>query len=268
MQISTKVLGIIVAVLCVILLALVGVVAWMERDAIIIAIASPEKLFEKGEYYFNHDDDPAGPYDLVKARRYYEAAIAASSTANAMAWHQLARIEFLEGDFNASIDRFHTQQDIFGDELPSVHYMLGLVYGFKAKYRGNGSDWDRAAEEFKTFIEFEPEAPWPRIDLAWVYFSQGKYEEMIPTLVEGLEYEPGNAWLHNMYGLALLNTGKRVQAHEHFLLAQRSAAELTVEDWGNAYPGNDPAAWPAGLAAFREAIEMNVALTERSSSDE
>lgn len=262
MQVSTKLLGTIVAILFAILLVLVGIVVWMERHEIIMAVASPEKLFEMGEYYFNHDDDPAGPYDLVLARQYYEAAITASSTANSAAWHQLGRIDFLEGDFNTAIERFDQQRALFGDELPSVHYMLGLVYGFRAKYWGDQSDWDRAAAAFETFIEFEPEAPWPRVDLAWVYFAQGKYEEMKPTLEVGLMYDPENPWLNNMYGLALLNTGEKQLAHEHFIKAEESAKGLTAETWGKAYPGNDPGAWPAGLEAFRSALEKNIALTE------
>lgn len=218
--------------------------------------------FTLGEYYFNADDDPAGPYDLKKARFYYEEAIRASSTAHDRVWYQLGRIDFLEGSFAPAIAKFNTQIELFGDAVPNVYYMIGLTYGYRAQQTDDDRDWQRGEEAFKKFMEYEPEAPWPRVDLAWIYFMQGKYEDMLPVLFEGLQYAPENAWLHNMYGLALLNTGERERAHEHFLLALKYAEQLTVEAWGQAYPGNDPAAWPIGLESFREAIRKNIALTE------
>lgn len=221
----------------------------------------PTDAFEKGQYYFNSDDDPNGPYDLEKARAYYEAALAKDPQVDELAWYQLGRIDFLEGDFDTAIERFGKQREYFADTIPNVHYMLGLTYGYRARWGGRESDWQKAEDEFDLFIGIAPTAPWPRVDLAWVYFAQGKYEDMVPVLEEGLQYHPDNAWLLNMYGLALLNTGDRQKAHDVFVHAKESAAELSLADWGKTYPGNDPADWPRGLTEFRETIEKNRALT-------
>lgn len=218
--------------------------------------------FEKGEYYFNHDDDPAGPYDIKLARQYYEAALAASSTANAAVWYQLGRIDFLEGKFHSALHKFEQQWELFPDSGVNPDYMIGLTYGYLARKTGETEHWDAAAAGFERFITFKPGAPWPRVDLAWVYFAQGKYVDMIPVLEEGLEYAPGNAWLLNMYGLALMNTGESERAHDMFVAAQEAADLLTATDWGKSYPGNNPAYWEQGLNEFKAAIAKNVALVE------
>lgn len=218
--------------------------------------------FEIGQYYFNHDNDPAGPYDITKAQIYYEREIAENPKGNNLVWYQSGRIDFINGDFSSALDKFDKQIEYFGDSVHNVYYMIGLTYGYKARAGNDQEDWKRAEDAFKRFIDFSPKAPWSRVDLAWIYFSQGKYEEMLPVLEAGLEYKQDNPWLLNMYGLALLNTGQKEKAREQFYKAKAQAALLTVEDWGNAYPGNNPDAWGDGLAEFRDIIEKNVLLSE------
>ena len=216
--------------------------------------------FLLGQYYFNHDEDPAGPYDLEKARHYYKQAIADNPKGNVLLWHQLGRIDFLEGEFEAAIYKFNKQLEYFGEELPNVHYMLGLTYGYQARQEGGDNTWQQAEEHFMTYLTYDPQSPWARVDLAWVYFAQGKYEEMLEPLEVGLTHHPDNAWLLNMYGLALLNNGKKEKAGRYFEWAKEAAAKLTVADWGQSYPGNDPTVWEQGLSEFREVIEKNIAL--------
>lgn len=218
--------------------------------------------FEIGQYYFNHDDNPSGPYDIVKAQEYYEKEIAQNPTGNNLVWYQSGRIDFINGDFTAALEKFDTQIEHFGDTVHNVYYMIGLTYGYKARASGNADDWKRAEEAFLKFIDFSPQAPWSRVDLAWIYFSQGKYADMIPVLEGGLEYRPDNPWLLNMYGLALLNTGEKEKAKEQFYAARDGAALLTTEDWGKAYPGNNPDAWEQGLLEFRHIIDRNILLSE------
>jgi len=216
--------------------------------------------FLLGEYYFNQGGD--GEYDLEKARQYYSEALRKDPTGYPRAWYQLGRIDFIEGKFHLAIYKFEKQVEYFGDEVPNAHYMLGLTYGYLARETDVASDWQKAEKGFITFIEYAPTSPWPRVDLAWVYFSQGKYEEMLPVLEEGLLYEPDQAWLLNTYGLALLNTGERERAREQFQKAKEAAERLTEEDWGRAYSGNNPESWEEGLAEFRQTIEHNLEISE------
>jgi outer membrane protein assembly factor BamD (BamD/ComL family) len=219
--------------------------------------------FELGEYYFNHDEDPGGPYDLSLARSYFEKAIAEDPHAYPLAWYQLGRVEFLEGNFDKAIFNFDKQIEYFSDSIPNVYYMIGLTYGYKARQSGEVADWAKAAEAFETFISYAPQSPWPRVDLAWIYFAQGKYESMLPVLEEGIKYRPENPWIRNMYGLALLNTGDKAKALEEFKQAQALATELTADAWGKAYPGNNPEAWGKGLSEFRMIIEKNIELASQ-----
>ena len=218
--------------------------------------------FDLGQYYFNHDDDPGGPYDLVKARHYYEQATDEDVRGNSIQWYQLGRIDFIEGNFHTALYRFDKQIEYFGDSVPNVYYMIGLTYGYKARRSGEVGDWEKGAKGFKKYLEFDPQSPWARTDLSWIYFAQGKYEEMIPVLEEGLEYMPEHAWLLNMYGLALMNTGTKEEAKNQFQSAQTAAEKLTFEDWGKAYPGNNPDDWGQGLLEFRAAIDKNIDLAQ------
>lgn len=216
-----------------------------------------EDPFLRGQYYFNADADPAPPYDLLKARQAYEEVLNASSSSHSLAWYQLGRIDFLEGKYDNAINKFQKQIAFFGDQVPSVYYMIGLTYGYKARATNDPQDWQKGAEGFQKYIEIVPHSPWARTDLAWIYFSQGKFEEMTPVLEEGLEIHPDHPWLHNMYGLALMNTGDSKNAKMHFDTALIGAKKLSPEEWGNAYPGNNPASWSKGLDSFIDAIEKN-----------
>lgn len=216
--------------------------------------------FEMGEYYFNSHNSTDGAYDLKLARQYYTQAIEEGSE-EPLVWYQLGRVDFLEGNYNAALYKFEKQISLHGDAIPNVYYMKGLTFGYKGRSEQNEEAWKQAEENFKKYLEYDQETPWTRTDLAWVYFSQGKFAEMLPLLEEGLVYEPYNPWLLNMHGLALMNTGSKEKAHEEFLLAKEYAGYLSPEDWGRTYPGNDPAAWAQGLIEFQSLIQKNLDLT-------
>jgi len=221
--------------------------------------------FERGQYYFNHDDDPGGPYDVAKAQYFYERAIAADPEQKELLWYQSGRIDFINGDFDTAIHKFERQVDLFGDRVPAVYYMLGLTYGYRARHGGDTDDWRLAEIFFEKHLDYASYAAWPRVDLAWVYFSQGKYEEMKPVLEPILERHADNPWVLNMYGLAMLNTAEPLAANEYFNQALVQARTVSNDEWGKIYPGNNPAYWDAGRAEFVHTIEKNIAIIENLS---
>lgn len=229
-----------------------------ECQTLIADATTAREAFEIGQEYFNGDRG----YDLGCARIAYEKAVLLDARVDPWLWHQLGRIDFLEGHFSAAIFKFDRQIEYFGDTVPNVHYMRGLTYGFRAREKDDSEDWRLAEESFKQYLEYSPQSPWAKTDLSWILFSQGKYEEMKPILERGLEEEPNHPWLLNMYGLALLNTEQATEAIPFFEEALRGAALLTPIEWGRAYPGNDPKSWPEGLTQMQEAIEKNLALAE------
>lgn len=217
--------------------------------------------FELGQYYFNHGDSADGTYDIEKARQYFEQAVAEDPKVDLLAWHQLGRIDFLKGDFESALFHFHKQIEYFSDELPNVYYMIALTYGYQARIERVFEAWDKAESNFKKYLTYDPKSPWARVDLAWVLFAQGKYEEMKGPLEIGLLHHPDNPWLLNMYGLALLNTGEKAKANSYFSWALNEANKLTEAEWGRSYPGNDPAIWGRGLEEFRSIVAGNLELT-------
>ncbi len=220
--------------------------------------------FQLGQFYFNTGERADGTYDLVKARENYQKSVDTNPDKELMAWHQLGRIDFLEGKFNGAIYNFNKQIEYFGDELPNVYYMLGLTYGYMGRNDNQAEYWQKAEENFLKYLEFDPTSPWARVDLSWIYFTQGKYEAMLPILEVGLVHEPANPWLLNMNGLALMNSGANAKANQYFMWAKAEAERLTVEDWGKSYPGNNPEVWGEGLAGFRAVIDKNIELTNKN----
>lgn len=220
-------------------------------------VTGAKDAFLLGQSYFNGDRG----HDLYCAQLAYEQAIEFDPEVDPWLWHQAGRVDFIRGRFYSALYKFDQQIKYFGDEVPNVHYMIGLTHGYRARESGSMYDWKRAEEGFIKYLELDPESPWARTDLAWVYFAQGKYEEMKPVLEEGLSAQPSHPWLLNMYGLALLNTDRKEEAHSHFVQASVQASSLTVEEWGRAYPGNHPDSWPVGLAEMRAAIEKNITLS-------
>lgn len=226
-----------------------------ERDDIHTLTTSSDAARRGGEYFGG-----ARSYDLSCAQDAYERAVTLDPKGSLLAWHQLGRIAFVRGDYDRALADFDKQITYFGDQLPNVHYMRGLTYAFRAEERGRADDFALAEREFERYVVLDPESPWARVDYAYVLFSEKKYDAMRPVLEEGLLRHPTNPWLLNMYGLSLLNTGDKEGARLYFTSAERVAKHLTVDEWGRAYPGNDPTLWPGALAHFQDIIAKNIVL--------
>ncbi|MFT5832244.1 MAG: tetratricopeptide (TPR) repeat protein [Candidatus Paceibacteria bacterium] len=220
---------------------------------------SSEELFEKGQYYFNHGDSADGSYDLDKAANFYLLALEADR--HPLAWYQLGRIDFLEGRNDDAIAKFRKQQELYGDLVPKTYYMLGLTYAFKALQLEDSQSWLYSEKYFIEYMRFVNYAPWPAVDLAWVYFMQSNYIAMEPLLSRALERHPDNPWVLNMYGLAMLNLEEdRGLAIPYFEHAKDQALLLTPNDWGDVYPGNDPKYWQQGRDEFIATIDKNIGI--------
>jgi len=214
--------------------------------------------FERGEYYFSSDH-----YDLSQARYYYESSIKNDPQSNPLQWYQLARINFLEAEFDTAIHNLDKQREYFGDTVPNVHYMYGLVYGFRADMYKRPQDFELAEKHFLQFLEYMPDSPWGRIDLSWIYFSQREFDNMLLALDPVYDQEQDNPWFLNMYGLAAMNTGEPEMAVKYMTRAVALSSEVQVADWADVYPGNSPTDWEVGLVEFGQALKLNLALAEK-----
>lgn len=202
-----------------------------------------------GDYYFSQKS-----YDLARAEQYFERAIELDSDAPD-AWHQLARIDFLRGDFYSALEKINTQIILHGDSLMSSYYIRGLILGYMGRF-------SEAEGDFEKFVEWNSNgwAGWN--DLSWVYFAQGKYEEAASAAKRGLDRHPGNPWLLNSYGVALLNVGEYQEAERALAYADEIVEVITPETWSQAYPGNDPTIAERGLTAFKETVSHNLSLAK------
>lgn len=224
--------------------------AWQTTHADAIADflspRDPALWLDIGSYYFGH-----GAYDLGRASRAYARVLVLDPT-NRDAHYQLGRIAFLDGDFPRAIE--HIDQAVDRDpNFAKAYYMKGLILG----YRGSLIE---AVEYFERYIRLVPDSWAGYNDLAWLQFQLGRYSETLAATTKGLAHSPENVWLLNMHGLALMNLDRRDEAKDFFLRAKRLSDQMLPQDWGRAYPGNDPAIYPEGLERMREAIDHNLGL--------
>lgn len=193
-------------------------------------------------------------YDIEKAQYYLYRALEIDPMAP-RAWHELGRIDFLNGDFGPAIVKLNRQIALHGDEYMPAYYVRGLTYAFAEEY-------DEAEADFLTFLESKEESWAANNDLSWVYFRAGDYEKALEHAEKGLIHAPDNPWLLTMQGVSLMNLDQKEQAADVFRHALVEAKKLTKEDWSRTYPGNDPAVAEQGLAEVVQAIEQNLALVD------
>ncbi len=166
--------------------------------------------------------------------------------------YQRGRIAFIEGRHNQAIWFFDKELEFFPGSDQS-YYMLGLTYGFMHR-EFNG------IEAFEVFIGRHPDN-WPaRNDLAWLYFRIGALEEAYRVILPAAQMYAGTPWVENTYGVILLNQGKKKEAHEAFLRGLETLNEMSEEDWGIAYPGNNPEVYGQGLEEMKESFRKNIKL--------
>jgi tetratricopeptide (TPR) repeat protein len=203
-----------------------------------------------GNYYFNVDG--SGSYNLEKARDYFETAIELDPQI-IDAWHQLARIDFLEGDFARSLFKINKQIELHGTNFMASYYIRGLVLGYMGQYKN-------ATEDLALFLTWDTSNWAAYNDLAWLYFSEGEYRDALDAADKGLQHAPENPWLLNIRGVSLLNLGEYDDARNSLQKAYEKAELLTDRDWHKAYPGNYPSDSSRGLEEMRVAIMHNLEL--------
>lgn len=218
------------------------------------AILVPYSFFDAsiahflGLFYFSSEH-----YDTDRAEKYYRRAISLSPD-DALAHYQLGRIAFIRGRF-AEAHQFNDRALEIDPENFRSYYMRGLIAGYEHNYKA-------AAEAFYTFIQYDSIGWAGYNDLSWIYFQDGNFAAAQEVAEIGLGYSPRNPWLLNSVGVALLAQGRSNEAQPYFAQAFNRLLEMKPEDWGIAYPGNDPSIYAQGLASMRESVQHNLELVE------
>lgn len=250
------------AIILVIFLAVVFSVLYYERlmlsahmlQKIVVASLfqdSAEVQFETGAFFLN---TRSANYDVKRAQEYLSKAAHLEPT-YPYVHHELARVHFLNGNFD--IAELHATIEIQnnGDATPQAYYVRGLIRGFKGEYDG-------AIKDYAKYLEFDVNN-WAAInDYAWVLLKANRFEDAIIATARGLQMFPNNAWLLSTNSVALAEQGykgpARAQAHAALLAAQH----VTEEEWLTAYPGNDPRIARDGVQALQDATAINAQMLE------
>jgi tetratricopeptide (TPR) repeat protein len=217
-----------------------------DKVALMFDGADADLLFTIGNYYFGE-----GSYDAKKAERYFQGALKLDPSLEGP-HYQLARVYFVQSEFIDALREINEEIELHPN-FGRSHYVRGLIYG----YTGRLSD---AESEFRAFLAWKPNSWAGNNDLAWVYFQDGKYTQARDTARAGLKIEPNNPWLLNSLGVALLNTNDKKGAKESFTKALAALSSMTEQEWGAAYPGNDPNIYDDGFSKMKISIQENLNL--------
>lgn len=207
---------------------------------------------ERAALYGSRHLDATHPaaYDIAWAEALYRTALQLDPM-QTEAHHQLARIEFLNGNLNTALYLIDRQLELHGDTVFSSHYIRGLILGYMGRY-------EESAESYARFLG-RHETNWAALnDYAWVLLKAGRSADAARALEAGLQNFPDNPWLHNSLAIALTEQGALVPARVHALAAVQLAAAVTREEWLQAYPGNDPAVAAQGIATLQQSTAENV----------
>jgi tetratricopeptide (TPR) repeat protein len=210
-------------------------------------LKNPDFTFEIGNYYFGM----GSVYNPVMAIKYYKETIALQNN-YPRAHYQLSRVYFVIGKQDIAREEINKELELFPDYSRSF-YIRGLVNGYTGRL-------NEAVSDFKNFLAWKPESWAGHNDLAWIYFQKGDFYNAYLTAEDGLKYSENNPWLLNAIGVSLKNTDNEEEALKAFETSLKVVSNMKSDEWGSAYPGNDPSFYDTGLANMKTTIEKNISL--------
>lgn len=217
---------------------------------------SGARAYAYGDEHFNADDPST--YDINSAEYFFSIA-AKLDPGLPYVFHELARIEFLKGDFNGALAYINIQILDQGDKTPTSYYMRGLIEGYMGDYTDSEQDYAQ-------YLKYDP-IDWAAVnDYSWVLLKDGKPMTADMAIEAVVSYFPNNPWLLNSDAIALSEMGDATSARSRIDAASQSVAQLTASQWARAYPGNDPNIAEQGLASFKNAIADNMHIIDSGKS--
>lgn len=208
-----------------------------------------ERFFNYGVRHF--DARIAGQYDVKRAYSLF-TQLRARNAGFPYVHHELSRLEFLAGRFDSALAYINEEIIRHGEDEPNTYYMRALIRGYMKDYAG-------AAADYETYFKMTP-ANWAGInDYSWILLEAGHPDGAYEALEWGLKEWPGNAWLLANQATALYELERYEEAKKVAIEAKVAVEALTVAEWLNAYPGNDPLVAQDGLRQFKDATETNLA---------
>lgn len=228
----------------------------IQENIAFVIDPSATRAFTYAERHFNAQD--AGAYDIDRAEYFFKKAALLDPELPYL-YHELARIEFLKGNFPRALALINLQIALHGDETPNSYYIRGLIEGY-------AGDYDAAVADYAHFLDIA-QSNWAAInDYAWVLLKAHNPLQAASVTGRALNTFPNNAWLLNTNATALFEIGEIEQALIKARAAVAESQKLGPSDWLLAYPGNDPRIAASGIAAFKEAALSNMHTIELAAS--
>jgi tetratricopeptide (TPR) repeat protein len=224
------------------------VVARMAEDIALSHGPSAQQLFDYGERYFSSSS--GNGYDIVRAYDLFKKAGALDPSLPYL-FHELARIQFLRGEFPQALALINTQIAMHGKQTQNSYYVRGLIEGYMG-------DYEAAEADYAYFLQTDP-SNWAAMnDYAWILLKAGKPEDALRVTARGTSLYPENPWLLNSLSIAQYELGSLDDALDTAQRAVAASQNITKEQWLTAYPGNDPKTAAEGAAALRQSAVANM----------
>ncbi|HUO50669.1 MAG TPA: hypothetical protein VMU25_03875 [Candidatus Paceibacterota bacterium] len=216
-----------------------------------------ERDFAYGERHLNASSNPQA-YNLDLAEYFFWQAQKLDPMIPYL-YHEIARVDFLRGNFTKALDEINLQIENQGDNTPNSYYVRGLIEGYMG-------DYTDAARDYAHFLQFDP-YNWAGLnDYAWVLLKAGRSADAAAATSKGLSRFPNNPWLLNSNVIALYEIGDIKDARTQAQKAVAAVASVTTADWLHSYPGNDPAIAQEGIASLKEAATNNMHMVDAATT--
>lgn len=175
------------------------------------------------------------------------------------AHYQLSRTYFIQGKLEEALEEAEKELKEYPDNI-QTYYILGLTNGYMNRTY-------EAIDAFSRYIDTYPETWAGRNDKAWLQFRLGDIDGALETMHPIIKRYPETPWVQNTYCAILINKPDRYdEAKDICTLAKKLVDKMTPEDWGRAYPGNDPRIYPAGSEAMKHSAAKNLEIIEHQLS--
>jgi tetratricopeptide (TPR) repeat protein len=181
----------------------------------------------------------------------------------------LGRIYFVLGDIPKAIQNFDKAISL-NLNSKEYYYGRGLAFGFAPDFFQKD-----AIKDFEKYIEldnleyaqtgYHAYGAWAGYnDLAWIFFKQGSFQKSLETTKLGLEISNLNPWLLNLAGANLVELDDCKAALTYFNQAETNIKEVSTEEFGEAYSGDDSSSWENGKNGLQTTIQENRKKCEKS----
>lgn len=174
------------------------------------------------------------------------------------AHYQLSRVYFIQGKLSESLEEAEKELKKH-PENTQTYYILGLTNGYMNRTY-------EAIDAFSKYIDAYPNTWAGRNDKAWLQFRLGDIDGALETMRPIIKQYPETPWVQNTYCALLINKPDRYEEAKNVCtLAKSLIDKMTPEDWGHAYPGNDPRIYASGLKAMKNSAAQNLSVIKNRS---